>query len=321
MVGGSTFGGFLSDEHRYLCLDGIGVLGLVYEQVGVAIPEVVSRLQVVAQQVPRPYQEIVIAGATAALVLPGVLEHKFAERAKRRHESVLSRLPDLSAGVRVQVGQRVLQQLAGVHSSAWIGLPVGLPSPTVLQRQYPGQHTVCRSRPRIHFGQSLDGTEFALDMIEQTVLIPQVGVRAQPLEFIGGFRDGLHCRGWWERGVPEDNPIQEVVVPVEPERDILEIVHRQAQRESEGQRLFQLGTDSIAVEGRFDPCRPRFVEGDVARYGVHRLEQGGKSGLYRTLAEDGAGEAVKRLYGGVVEVLDALGAEFTFNIRQFLVFG
>ena len=68
------------EEHRDFRLNQVGVLYLVDEQVREAAAEVVACVEVVAQHVSRPDEQVVEACASLPLALIGVVEHECPER-------------------------------------------------------------------------------------------------------------------------------------------------------------------------------------------------------------------------------------------------
>ena len=70
-----VFGGTcLGEEHCNLSLDEVGVLRLVYEQMGEPAAEVVAGVEVVAQHVSRPDKQVLEARASLCLTAAGVVE-------------------------------------------------------------------------------------------------------------------------------------------------------------------------------------------------------------------------------------------------------
>ena len=110
---------------------------------------------------------------------------------------------------------------------------------------------------------------------------------------------------------------QQIVVVVEADRDVTEVLQGHAHRERGAQRVLRRGV----VQRHVEPLRPAVFECDLGCDLVAGGETGRQARFERALAQEAAGEAVKRLDGGQVELFDGAFAVRPLFLAEAAVFG
>ena len=277
----------LSKEHGNFGLYRVGVLGLVDEQVRILASEMVPDFQVVSEQIPRPYQQVVELGATFGAALVGIVDGEPAEAPDNRYQAGVSHLLDLGIGVLVQVRKQRFEARARIFARFRIGLPISLPSSALPDGQDVQQQPVRSRRSYRHFRKAAQPAELALHVIVQRISSSILRVFAQPLHLCDGIRK-LRRRGWgrvWRR--IEGRTAEVAVVGVETLRDLFQVGGRQAECQHQRQVRSQVG---LAVQVEIQPCVPSLVEPDARHDLVAGVESRRESGLQRTFAENPAGK-------------------------------
>ena len=98
--------------------------------------------------------------------------------------------------------------------------PVALSPPALAKRHKPRQHSEGDGRPRIHLTETPNGRQLGLHVLEELIVLLELGEAAQPLKLwsgIGELLSGLERRN---ACVVELDPFEQIVVPVKLDRDL-----------------------------------------------------------------------------------------------------
>ena len=192
-VGNSPGGYGLGQEHGDLGLNRVGVLGLVDEQVRKTPLEVVPDLDVVAQELTGPYQQVMELGPALVPATVRIVQDELANPLEDGQEGVSPSAIDVLVSRCVQFLEETLEPGAGIHAGYRVAVPVRLPASAALQVQEAGHETPGGRRPGLGIPEPAEAGQLALNMGIQGVPGAEPGEFAETLEFRQGGHD--HIRG------------------------------------------------------------------------------------------------------------------------------
>ena len=169
-VRSGAFGtGRRGQQHGDFGLDRVSVLGLVDQQVGVTVAEVVADVRVVPQQVTGPHQQILELCTTLGATLVRVSQCELSQILQDGHEGRAAGALDILIGLLIQFIEDVLQGSAGVFAGVRIGTPVSLATLPLTQRQQVEQDAAVVGQAGRSDRPAAERSQPVLDMVVQRV--------------------------------------------------------------------------------------------------------------------------------------------------------